>query len=70
MMPLTMLGAGEDAAIKRIGGRDESKRFLENLGFTAGERIRVVSSNNGNIIVQVKDSRVAVSRGIANKIMI
>ncbi|MEZ3485185.1 MAG: ferrous iron transport protein A [Lachnospiraceae bacterium] len=50
--------------------RDESKRFLENLGFTVGERIRVVSSNNGNIIVQVKDSRVAVSRGIANKIMI
>ncbi|MEZ3487432.1 MAG: ferrous iron transport protein A, partial [Lachnospiraceae bacterium] len=46
MMPLTMLGAGEDAAIKRIGGRDESKTYLENLGYTLGDRIRVVSSNN------------------------
>ena len=70
MMPLTMLNSGEDAAIKRIGGKDGSRRFLENLGFTVGEKIRVVSSNNGNIIVQVKDSRVAVSRGIANKIMV
>lgn len=70
MMPLTMLDSGEDAAIKKIGGKDESRRFLENLGFTVGERIRVVSSNNGNIIVQVKDSRVAVSKVIANKIMV
>ena len=46
------------------------KRFLENLGFVTGEEVRVVSSNEGNIIVQVKDSRVAVSKGIANKIMI
>ena len=69
-MPLTMLSSGEGAAIKRIGGRDEAKRFLENLGFTVGERVRIVSSNHGNIIVQVKDSRVAVSRGIANKIMV
>lgn len=70
MMPLTMLNSGEAAAIKRIKGKDDSKRFLENLGFTVGEEVKVVSSNNGNIIVQVKDSRVAVSRGIANKIMI
>ena len=70
MMPLAMLNSGEAAAIKRIKGKDDSKRFLENLGFTVGEEVKVVSSNNGNIIVQVKDSRVAVSRGIANKIMI
>lgn len=70
MMPLTMLSSGEDAAIRRIGGKDASRRFLENLGFTVGERVRIVSSNHGNIIVQVKDSRVAVSRGIANKIMV
>lgn len=70
MMPLTMLNSGEKAEIKRIGGHDEVKRFLENLGFVTGEEVRVVSSNGGNIIVQVKDSRVAVSRLIANKIMI
>lgn len=69
-MPLTMLSSGEDAAIKRIGGRDEAKRFLENLGFTVGEKVKIVSSNSGNVIVQVKDSRVAVSKGIANKIIV
>ena len=70
MMPLTMLNSGETAEIKRIKGRDDVKRFLENLGFVTGEEVRVVSSNEGNISVQVKDSRVAVSKGIANKIMI
>lgn len=70
MMPLTMLNSRETAEIKRIKGRDDVKRFLENLGFVTGEEVRVVSSNEGNIIVQVKDSRVAVSKGIANKIMI
>ena len=70
MMPLTMLNSGETAEIKRIKGRDDVKRFLENLGFVTGEEVRVVSSNEGTIIVQVKDSRVAVSKGIANKIMI
>ena len=70
MMPLTMLNSGETAEIKRIKGRDDVKRFLENLGFVTGEEVRVVSSNEGNIIVQAKDSRVAVSKGIANKIMI
>ena len=70
MMPLTMLNSGESAAIKRIGGHDEVKKFLENLGFVNGEEVTVISSNGGNIIVQVKDSRVAVSKGIANKIMV
>ncbi|MGN0421736.1 MAG: ferrous iron transport protein A [Lachnospiraceae bacterium] len=70
MMPLTMLDSGETASIKRIGGHDEVKKFLENLGFVTGEQVKIVSSNGGNIIVQVKDSRVAVSKGIANKIMI
>ena len=70
MMPLTMLSSGEDAAIRRIGGRDESRRFLENLGFTVGEKVKIVSSNSGNVIVQVKDSRVAVSKGLANKIIV
>lgn len=70
MMPLTMLGSGETASIKRIGGQDEVRKFLESLGFVMGEEVRVVSENGGNIIVQVKESRVAVSKGIANKIMI
>lgn len=69
-MPLTMLRSGETAVIRKIGGRDGSKRFLENLGFTAGEEVKIISGNNGNIIVQIKDSRVAVSKGIANKIMV
>lgn len=70
MMPLTMMKSGESAAIKRIGGKEEVKRFLENLGFVLGEEVKVVSSNGGNIIAQVKDSRVAVSKNIANKIMV
>ena len=69
-MPLTMLNYGEAAAIKRIGGKEASKRFLRNLGFTVGEQVKIIASNNGNVIVQVKDSRIAVSRGIANKIMV
>lgn len=70
MMPLTLLRNGETGEIKRVGGHDEVRRFLENLGFVAGEQVKVVSTGGGNIIVQVKDSRVAVSRGIANKIMV
>lgn len=69
-MPLTLLRNGETGEIKRIGGQDEVKRFLENLGFVTGEQVKIVSANGGNIIIQVKDSRIAVSKGIANKIMI
>ena len=69
-MPLTLAEVGEKNIIKRIGGKEESKRFLKNLGFTEGEKVKIISSNNGNVIVQVKDSRIAVSRGIANKIMV
>ena len=69
MMPLTMLNPGESASIVRVGGNEETKRFLENLGFVAGSEVKVISSNEGNIIAQIKESRVAVSKGIANKIM-
>ena len=69
-MPLTMLGSGETASIKRVGGQNEVKKFLESLGFVTGEEVKVVSEKGGSIIVQVKESRVAVSRGIANKIMV
>ncbi|MCH1982793.1 ferrous iron transport protein A [Ruminococcus sp. OA3] len=69
-MPLTLAKTGEINSIKRIGGKDEVKRFLENLGFVVGSSVTVVSENNGNVIVNVKESRVAISREMANKIMI
>ncbi|MCI8293699.1 MAG: ferrous iron transport protein A [Hespellia sp.] len=69
-MPLTMMGVGEAVEIKRIGGKSETKKFLERLGFHMGEIVKIVSANQGNVIVQVKDSRVAINRGIANKIMV
>ena len=62
MMPLTMLNPGESASIVRVGGNEETKRFLENLGFVAGSEVKVISSNEGNIIAQIKESRVAVSK--------
>lgn len=70
MMPLTMLGNGETGLIKRIGGKEDIKKFLGGLGFITGEEVKIVSSSGGNIIVQVKDARVAVSKNIANKIMV
>ena len=68
MMPLTM--AGEPNTIKRIGGREETKKFLENLGFVTGGVVTVVSEISGNMILNVKDSRVALGKDMANKIMI
>ena len=70
MMPLTMLNAGETNTIKRLGGKEETKRFLENLGFVVGGNVTVVSDTGGNLIVNVKDSRVAISKEMATKIMI
>ena len=70
MMPLTMLNAGETNTIKRLGGKEETKRFLENLGFVIGGNVTVVSDTGGNLIVNVKDSRVAIGRDMANKIMV
>lgn len=70
MMPLTMINEGESMEIRKIGGKAETKKFLESLGFNVGEKVSVVSTNQGNVIVQVKESRVAISREIANKIMV
>lgn len=69
-MPLTMARAGEPATIKHVGGKEETKRFLENLGFVTGSTVTVVSETEGNVIVNVKDSRVAIGRDMANKIMV
>lgn len=70
MMPLTLANIGEENMIKRIGGKPEVRRHLENLGFVAGSTVRVVNTLGGNVIVQVKDARVAVSRELAQKIMV
>lgn len=70
MMPLTMARAGENNTIVKIGGKEEVRRFLESLGFVAGSIVSVISEMNGNVIVSVKGSRVAISKEMANKIMI
>ena len=69
-MPLTMARSGEINDIKRVGGNEETKRHLETLGFVVGGAVTVISSLNGNLIVNVKDSRVAISREMANKILV
>ena len=70
MMPLTMAKQGDTNAIQKITGKDEVRRHLAELGFVVGERVTVVSQIGGNMILQVKASRVALSRGMANRIMI
>ena len=70
MLPLTMASQGEMVTIKKIGGKQETKKFLETLGFVVGGTITVVSEINGNMIVNVKDSRVAIGKDMANKIMV
>ena len=70
MMPLTMAKAGEKNTIKKIGGKEDVRRFLETLGFVVGSDVTVVSENNGNVIVNIKESRVAISKELANKIMV
>ena len=69
-MPLTMATMGEVNKIVKVGGNEETRRFLENLGFVAGTEITVVSSIGGNLIVNVKDSRVAVNKEMARHIMV
>ena len=70
MMPLTLANSGEENMILKIGGNAEVKRHLEDLGFVAGANVTVVSSMSGNLIVNVKDSRVAISKEMAGKIMV
>lgn len=70
MMPLTLATIGENNIIKRVGGLPEVKKHLEDLGFVAGAKVSIVSSFGGNVIVNVKESRVAISREMAQKIMI
>lgn len=69
-MPLTMLNIGETGEIKRIGGNKETRRFLNNLGFVVGAEVVVVSAIGGNVIVNIKDSRVAINEDMAKRIMV
>lgn len=70
MMPLTLAEIGEENRIKKIGGSQEVKAHLENLGFVVGGAVTVINTIGGNVIVNVKESRIAVSREMAQKIMI
>lgn len=69
-MPLTLAKTGETNVIKRIGGKEEAKRFLGNLGFVTGSLVTVVSEFGGNLIVNIKDSRIAIGKDMAAKIMV
>ena len=69
-MPLTMANIGETNTIKRVSGNDETKRFLANLGFVVDAEVTVLSAIGGNVIVNIKDSRVALNAHMARHIMI
>ena len=70
MMPLVLADMGEEAVIKRVGGSPEMKKHLEDMGFVAGCVVTVLNTIGGNLIVKIKESRVAISKEMAGKIMI
>ena len=70
MMPLSMVKPGETNTIKKVGGKEETRKFLENLGFVTGGEVTVVSEIEGTLLVNVKDSRVAIGKDMANRIMV
>ncbi len=70
MMPLTMADSGEELMIRKVGGNPDTRKFLESLGFVTGGTVTVINEIGGNVIVNVKESRVAVSKEMAMKIMV
>ena len=70
MMPLTLANVGEEVMIRRVGGNPQVRTHLENMGFVSGSSVTVISTMGGNLIVNVKESRVAISREMAGKIMV
>ena len=70
MMPLVLAEVGEENIIRKVGGNPEMKKHLEDLGFVSGGTVQIVSEINGNLIVSVKESRIAISREMAEKIMV
>ena len=69
-MPLSMVKKGEANIIKKIGGKEDTKKFLGNIGFVVGAAVTVISEIKGNMIVEVKNSRVAIGKDMANKIIL
>lgn len=69
-MPLSMVKKGEANIIKKIGGKEGTKKFLGNIGFVVGAAVTVISEIKGNMIVEVKNSRVAIGKDMANKIIV
>lgn len=69
-MPLSVMKSGEKNTIKRINGKDETKRFLESLGFVVGTTVTVVSEIGGNMILNVKDTRIALDKAMATRIIV
>ena len=69
-MPLTLMDTGVETTVKSIRGKDQTRKFLQNLGFVEGAKVTVVSSLAGNVIVNVKDARVAISEQMASRIMV
>lgn len=70
MMPLTLADVGEENVIKKIGGKQEVKNHLENLGLVVGGTVKIINTIGGNVIVNVKEARIAVSKEMAQKIMV
>ena len=69
-MPLALIGEGEEAMVRRVGGNTEVQHHLENLGFVPGSTVKVITMMGGTLIVQVKEARVAISSEMAQKIMV
>ena len=69
-MPLSMVKKGEANIIKKVAGKEETKKFLGNIGFVVGAAVTVISEIKGNMIVEVKNSRVAIGKDVANKIIV
>ena len=69
-MPLSLLAAGESSLVTRVGGKPETRQFLEGLGFVTGTPVSVISEIDGNVICAVKDTRVAISKEMAKKIYV
>lgn len=70
MMPLSLANIGEENIIKKVGGKPEIRKHLENLGFVVGGNVTIISTMGGNVIVKVKESRLAISKEMAQKIMV
>ena len=69
-MPLTMVNQEETQVIRKVGGKEETRKFLEGMGFVAGGEVTVLSKAMGNVIVPIKGSRIAIGKDMANKIMV